>query len=90
MSRAEAAVAALGPMETKVIDEGGAVPDWNEEIRFEKLESPAAYALEVTVLDRDSALGTVPWMSLPPTTSWALRRSTWVRSRTPQSSSTRR
>lgn len=46
-----------GPKETSVKDECGANPVWNEEVVFDGLETPGAYTLVVTVLDKDSVLG---------------------------------
>jgi len=45
------------PQESKVIPDGGPNPHWNEQFVFEGLDTPAAYTLKVSVLDKDSILG---------------------------------
>jgi len=45
------------PQESKVIPDGGPNPHWNEQFVFEGLDTPAAYTLKVSVLDKDSLFG---------------------------------
>jgi len=47
----------MGPRKTHVVENGGANPEWNEHICFEGLDTPGAYTLKITVLDKDSVLG---------------------------------
>mmetsp|Transcript_51578 Transcript_51578/g.102455 ORF Transcript_51578/g.102455 Transcript_51578/m.102455 type:complete len:713 (+) Transcript_51578:77-2215(+) len=45
------------PQQSKVIPDGGPNPHWNEQFVFEGLDTPAAYTLKVSVLDKDSLFG---------------------------------
>merc|ERR1712232_360862 len=46
-----------GPFESKVINDGGRNPKWNQVIDIEGLKTPGAYTLKLSVLDKDSVLG---------------------------------
>eukprot|EP00932_Pfiesteria_piscicida_P003470 SRR837773.13379.p2 GENE.SRR837773.13379~~SRR837773.13379.p2 ORF type:complete len:231 (-),score=98.11 SRR837773.13379:134-772(-) len=45
------------PQESRVIWDGGANPEWNEQFEFEGLKDPSSLTLKISVLDKDSLLG---------------------------------